>query len=114
MQLLSGEEGMKEMVGEFVSRYLGPDKYTNLNKAIKGVFEKGLIDGEEKDLLRNLGFSNDKNLMSAWDTYKILFDEEDLAHTFQVICQVYRNKNNDFEQEEQENEQQLNVTNNSL
>lgn len=80
------------------------------------MFEKGQIDEEERDLLRNLGFSNDKYMMSAWDTYNILFDEDDLADTFLVIIQVIRNKNNDIEQEqeqEKEEELQLNVSNNS-
>jgi guanylate kinase len=39
--MLNGEEVMKEQVSEFVTKYLGPDKFKNLNEAIKGVFEKG-------------------------------------------------------------------------
>lgn len=51
-----------------------------------------MLDSQDHDILRELSFQNDKYLMAAWDTYNILFDEVDFGNTLQIICQVYKTK----------------------
>jgi len=35
----------------------------------------------DKNLVRELGFKDDKHLLAAWDTYTVMLDEEEFADT---------------------------------
>jgi hypothetical protein len=37
-------------------KHLGPDTYKSLADAIMGLYEKGMITSQNKDILRDLGF----------------------------------------------------------
>jgi hypothetical protein len=50
------------------------------------LFERQAISAEDKDMIRELSFIDDKHLMAAWDTYTVTHDEEDFIHTLQVLC----------------------------
>jgi hypothetical protein len=52
-----------------------------LKDAINSLLEKGYISPQDKDLIRDLSFNDDKHLLAAWDTYTVMHDEEDLAET---------------------------------
>mmetsp|Transcript_2351 Transcript_2351/g.3542 ORF Transcript_2351/g.3542 Transcript_2351/m.3542 type:complete len:239 (+) Transcript_2351:3525-4241(+) len=79
---------LRDRLNAFVTRSIGPDHYRNLRDAINGLYEKGMIKLEEREQLRKLNLHADKYLLAAWDTYTILKDEGDLAHTFLVLCDV--------------------------
>jgi hypothetical protein len=38
-----------------------------------------MLSPQDRDLLWNMRFTDQKNLSAAWDTYNMLFDEGDLA-----------------------------------
>lgn len=80
-------------MNQFVQKHLGPDFYKNLKDAINGLFEKGHLQERDRDLIRDLSLKGDKHLLASWDTYTVMKDEEDLADTLQVLCDVKREKN---------------------
>ena len=65
---------------------LGPDAYKSLTDAIIGIFEKGMISSDNRDLLRELSFSNDEGLMAAWDAYTVMHDENELSENLNILC----------------------------
>lgn len=68
-------------MNQFVSKHLGPDYYKKLADAIVGLYEKGQLKTQDKDMLKMLSLSNDKHLMAAWDAYSVMHDEADFADT---------------------------------
>ena len=69
---------------------LGPDIYQSLREAINGLFERGFISVQDRDLIKQLCFKDDKHLMAAWKVYSVLFDEQDLVDTLKVLAEVKR------------------------
>ena len=51
-----------------------------------GLCEKGLISNQNRDLLRELSFSNDEGLMAAWDAYIVMHDDNELGENLNILC----------------------------
>jgi hypothetical protein len=95
MQILEQHSGeganinsLRFYVNQFILKHLGPDTFKSLADAIMGLFEKGMITAQNKVILRDLSFSNDEHLMAAWDAYTVLHDENELADTLNILCNV--------------------------
>jgi len=80
-----------------------------LKDAINGMFEKGYISQEDKDLVRDLSFKGDKHLQSAWDAYLVMTDEEEFVDSIQVLCDVKRKVNAPASQNSQEEFGRINL-----
>lgn len=83
---------LRVQISQFLLDNLGPDHFKNLKDAINGLHKKSYISTEDRDLIRELSFHDDKHLLAAWDTYTLMHDEEDFADTLQVLCDVKREK----------------------
>jgi hypothetical protein len=51
-----------------------------------GLYDKGIISSQNRDMLRELSFTNDENLMAAWDAYTVMHDENELAENLNILC----------------------------
>lgn len=83
---------LRNQVSQYLLENLGPDHFKNLKDAINGLHKKSYISTEDRDLIRELSFDDDKHLLAAWDAYTLMHDEEDFADTLQVLCDVKREK----------------------
>lgn len=81
---------LREEVNQFLVNKFGPEHYTNLNDALTGLCQKGLLSQDERDLLRKLSLKHDKHFFAAWETYLVMHDEDDFVQTLQVLCDVKR------------------------
>ena len=78
---------LRDEVSQFLIRNFGPEHYNTLRDAIAGVLKKGLISGDDKDIICDLNFNNDKQLLAAWDTYLGNFSEDELVSSFRALIQ---------------------------
>mmetsp|Transcript_38716 Transcript_38716/g.37060 ORF Transcript_38716/g.37060 Transcript_38716/m.37060 type:complete len:84 (+) Transcript_38716:999-1250(+) len=62
--------------------------------------QKGALTQQDALLLKDLDLKNDKHLSAAWESYQVLLDEEDLADTFVILCDVRREQMKDNKQEQ--------------
>ena len=83
---------LRDDITQWLLQNFGPDQYKNLKDALNGMYQKGFISTEDKNLARDLNFKDDKHLLAAWDTYVVMNDEEDFANTLQILCDVKRDK----------------------
>jgi len=93
---------LRSQVSQYLLENLGPDHFKNLKDAINGLHKKSYISTEDRDLIRELSFNDDKHLLAAWDAYTLMHDEEDFADTLQVLCDVKREKRGKNRQNESE------------
>lgn len=84
---------LKTDISQFLASNFGPDHYTSLNDALIGLFSQGLITEDDRNLLRELSFNNDKQFFSAWETYIENKDEDEFVQTLQILCSINRKKN---------------------
>ena len=66
--------------------------YQSLRDAIQGLSSKGALLPEDRDLIMQLNFRDDRHLMAAWWAYSVLEDEEDLADSFRTLCEAKRSQ----------------------
>lgn len=102
-ELLSIIKGPNEQdqLKEFLFKCLGPDKFKSLDDAIQALYEKGMLSPQDREMIWNLRFQGNKHLSSVWDTYTMLGEEDDLAQSLQVICDVHRERANQHAQQQQ-------------
>ena len=46
----------------------------------------------DADIIRGLSLKNDKHLNAAWEAYTVLKSADELADTFNVLCDVKRDQ----------------------
>jgi hypothetical protein len=83
---------LKQEISNFLAQNFGPDTYKNLRDAINGLFQKGFLTVHDKEFVREMSLKDDKHVLAAWVTYTVLYDEEELADTLNVLCEVKREK----------------------
>ena len=54
----------------------------------------------DADIIRGLSLKNDKHLNAAWEAYTVLKSADELADTFNVLCDVKRDQYLKQKQEE--------------
>jgi len=80
-------------MNSFVQKHVGPDVYSSLRDAINGLSQKGAISPQDRELIMQLSFNDDKHLMASWWAYSVIQDEDDLADSFRTLCEVKRSSN---------------------
>ena len=79
-------------MNSFVQKHIGPDVYSSLGEAILGLYQKGKISLQDRELIVHLNVRDDKHLMASWWAYSVIQDEDDLADSFRTLCEAKRSK----------------------
>jgi len=83
---------LKNELADYLQEVLatGAQTFRDINAAVSDFLAQGILTQQDADLLYELHSQQNLHLQAAWEAYTLMNDQDDLADTLMVLCDIKR------------------------